>query len=84
LFTEVAPSLDHLVSQGKWTGWHADTERFGSPKVNDVFEFGGLQDRKVGWLFAVENAAGVHANLAISILNACPIAYQTTRGSRGA
>src|SRR6266436_5339422 len=33
------PSFDHLVSERKRTGWHADTERFGSLKVNAARPF---------------------------------------------
>jgi hypothetical protein len=62
--------LYHLIGEGERTAWHGDTERFGGPKVDDIIEFGGLQDWKVGRLLALENAAGVDADLAISILNA--------------
>ena len=39
-------------------------------------EFGGLHDRQVGRLLALENPPGVDAGLAIGIGNAGPVAHQ--------
>jgi hypothetical protein len=44
-------------------GGHIEAERPGSLEVDDKLELGRLNDRKVDWLFALENAANKVAHL---------------------
>ena len=46
-------------------------------RLIDQLELGRLLDRQVGGLLALENAAGVDANLAIRLCNAGSVAHQT-------
>jgi hypothetical protein len=49
--------LDHLVGKRQQRIWHGQTERLGGHEVDHQFEFGWLQNREVGRLVALENAA---------------------------
>ena len=40
--------------------------------IDDQLELGRLHDRQVGWLRALENAAGIDADLAIRIAMLVP------------
>ena len=75
-FTE--PLLDHLIGEGEQRRRNSEAERPGGLEVDDELEFGGLHDREVGGLLAVENPAGVDADLAIGISDAGPVAHQAT------
>jgi hypothetical protein len=55
-----------------------EPERFGGLEVDHQVEFGGLQNRKIGWLLTLENPPGVDADLSIRIHNAWPITHQAT------
>jgi hypothetical protein len=41
--------------------WDRQAERFGGFEVDDELKLRGLLDRQVGWLFALENLAGIEA-----------------------
>src|SRR5262245_16849554 len=60
-----AASFDHLVGDREQLGRHVEAERIGGLEVDHQFEFGGLLDREVGRIGAVENLAGIDADLAI-------------------
>ena len=57
-------SFDHLVGDGEQVVWNCEVKRFGSLEVNHKLELGRQHDRKVRWLFALKNPAGVDAGLA--------------------
>src|SRR6516225_10028456 len=60
-------SLDHLVGAGEQRERKCDAKRFGSLEVEDQLDSRLLLDRHVGWLVALENAAGVDAREAIQV-----------------
>ena len=66
--------LDHLVSGGKQRGRQDEAEHPGGLMVDDQFEFRRLHNRKVGGLCALEDTAGIDADLTIGIRHARPVA----------
>jgi hypothetical protein len=72
-----AASFDHLVGSHLHDQRHGKTEPLGGLEVNHELEFGGLYDRQIARLLALENPPRVHTDLAIGICNACCVAYQT-------
>ena len=57
--TEVTSLLDHLVGATKERQRHGDAKHLCGFEVDEQFDFGGLLDRQVHRLFALENAAHV-------------------------
>ena len=55
---------------------HGDAERLGGLEVDDQLDFGGLLNRQVGRLLALENPAGVEADQAVQIRIAASVAHQ--------
>src|ERR1035438_6323596 len=78
--SEVAASFDYLVSLGKQRRRYSEPKRFGGLEVDHHFEFRRLHDGQVGGLLAFESPAGVDAGLAISVGDACTVAYQYSSG----
>ena len=73
-------TLTRLPRRRKRETWaEHKSERLGGPKVHDELKFGRAHHRQIGGLFAVENASGIDANLAIRIGYVGPIANQSTR-----
>src|SRR6266446_391851 len=70
-------SFDHLVGNGEHARWNGETKHLCGFEVDHKLEFGGLHDWKIGRLFALENAAGVDANLAKGIGKTGSIAHQS-------
>ena len=75
---QVTASFNHFVGDSEQVGRHGEVQRLGGLEVDDKLESNRLQHRKVGRLLASQNAAGVHADLTIALLDARPIAYYTT------
>src|SRR5262249_6293716 len=69
--------FDHLVGSHLHDQRHGKTEPLGGLEVDHELEFGGLYDRQISRLLALENPPRVHADLAIGISNAGGVAYQT-------
>src|SRR5262249_31233741 len=70
------PLFDHLVGESEQPVRHVEVECPGCLEVEHELEFGRLHYRQVGRLFALENAPGVDASLAIGIGDAGSIADQ--------
>src|SRR5580704_8520987 len=67
--------LDHLVGEQLDRVGHLDAERPGRSQVDDELEFGRLQHRQVGGLRALEDFAGVDADLTMHVQIIGPIAH---------
>jgi hypothetical protein len=59
--------FDHLVGARKQRDGRVEAQRFGSPKIYNSFEFGGLLDRKITGLFPLENAIDIRRGAPIEI-----------------
>src|SRR5215471_3227540 len=70
-------SFNHLVGGNEQLVWRGEAEHPGGLVVNDQFEFRRLHDRQIGRLRALEDAAGIDADLAIHIHNVASIAHQS-------
>src|SRR6476660_5117608 len=69
-------SLDHLIGARRQPGRHVKAERLGGFQVDHELEPGGLIDRQVGGLFALENPSDVKSGTTISIQSVVAIAHQ--------
>src|SRR6516164_8753742 len=70
------PSLDHLVGASEQHGGHLDPEHPGGVGVDDKLDIRSPHDWEVCRLGALENAAGVDAELAIRIANVGSVTHQ--------
>jgi|SRR5262252_4239496 len=70
-----SPLFNHLVGSHLHDERHGKTELLGGLEVNHELEFGGLYDRQIARLLALEDPTRVHTNLAIGICNAGCVAY---------
>src|SRR6185369_13151596 len=68
--------LDHLVGEREQPVRHLEAERLGSLEVEHELELGGLHNRQVGGLLALENPRGIDAGLAVGIADARSVADQ--------
>jgi len=64
--------LDHLVGDGKKSGWERQTKSSGSLQVDGQFELCRLHDRQIAGLFAFEDFPRIDAFLAIGLGDASP------------
>src|SRR5207248_9640560 len=71
-------SLDHLVRAGEDRERHGEAERLGGLEIDHQLEFGGLFDRQIGRLGALEDLSGVSADYAKGGSKARSIADQAT------
>src|SRR5258708_11539534 len=72
----LAHSFDHLVGECEH-GWrHLDAEEPGRLQVDDELELGGLHDRQVRGLGALEDAAGIEADLTPRVREVGSVAHQ--------
>src|ERR1700737_3185148 len=72
---QTAASLDHLVGAAEQRYWKGEPERLSGLEVDHELDFRGLLDRQLGGLLALENPAGIDADLAKGIGRAGPIAH---------
>src|SRR5262245_23269393 len=75
---QIALLFDHLVGEQLDRVGHIKAKRPGRLKVNHKFKFGGLCDRQVGGLNALEDLTSVDADLTIHVRNIGPITHQPT------
>src|SRR5215212_8769992 len=68
--------FNYLVGEREDLVRNFDAERLGGLEVKHQLEFGGLHDRQIGGLLALENPGGVNTGLAVSIGYAGPVAHQ--------
>jgi hypothetical protein len=74
--------FNHLIGPGLQHRRHVDAERLGGYKINDHFESRRLHHWKVGGLLALNDAAGIEADLAIGLGQARSVTHQTTGRDR--
>src|SRR5437773_9373379 len=74
------PSLvslfDHLVGPREQRRRYVEAECLCSLKIDDKLELRRLHDRKIGGLSALENVAGIYANVTKTVGDICSVAHQ--------
>src|SRR5262245_34174349 len=70
--------LNNLVGNGEQAPRNDEAERLGGPDIDEELEFCGLDDRDIGGLGALEDAASVDPSLTIGFRNAGAVAHQPT------
>ena len=60
--------LDHLVGARKQRHGRVEAQHPGSLEIDDNFEFGGLLDRKITRLFALEDAINIRRGAPVKIV----------------
>ena len=70
-------SLDHLVGAADQRQRNGKAEGLGSLQVDDQLDFGGLLDRQIGLLLALENPGGVATGQAVRFRNITLVAHET-------
>jgi hypothetical protein len=69
--------LDYLVGAGE-QGWrYFKAERSGSLEIDNELEPSRLLYRQIGRLSALEDAAGIAADVVINVGQICAVAHQT-------
>src|SRR5262245_40752463 len=68
-------SLENLIGTAGQRQRNGDAERTGGLHVDVQLDFGGLHDRQVGRLLALENPPGVDAHHMVIIRNAASVAH---------
>src|SRR5512132_1983160 len=74
---DMATLFDHLVSATGQRKRDGDAERLGGLEVQEQFNFRDLLDRQLARFCALENPAGINADLSICVRTTASIAYQT-------
>ena len=78
-----AESFNHLVREREQGRGYLEAERFGGLHVDNHFEPSGLLHRQVGRLFALENAAGIDADLTKRLFEPAAITHQAAGNGKG-
>ena len=69
---QTASLFDHLVGAGEQRGRHGEAEHPGGLDIDDQLELGRLHDRQVRRLRALEDAAGIDADVTIASVRLVP------------
>src|SRR5262249_59591512 len=69
-------SFDRLVGAADERQRNREAERLCGLEIDDQLHFGGLLDRQIGGLLALENAAGVDGSQTIHVGGARSVAHQ--------
>jgi hypothetical protein len=72
-------SFDHLVGKREQSIRHVETKHLCRREIDHQLELGRLQYRHLGGLLALENAAGIDADVTIRISVAGTLAHQAAR-----
>src|SRR6516162_2663544 len=72
--------LDHLVGERQQLVRNLEFERLGGSQIDRQLEFGGLHDRQLGRLGAIEDAPGVQTQLVTVLGPAGAVAHQSAGG----
>src|ERR1035441_5754424 len=75
---QITSLFDHLVGDGEHARRYGEAERLSGRAVDDELEFGRLQHRQVGGFRALEDAAGIDADLMKRIREVGSVAHQST------
>jgi hypothetical protein len=67
---QLATLFDHLVGKRELRRRHGEAERLGGLEVEYELKFGGLHDRQIGRLLALENPSDIDSDLVVGIRNA--------------
>src|SRR5262245_509510 len=73
-----AASLDHLVGESEQRGRNVQVDNFCCFQIDYQFKSDSLPDGHVAWLFAFEDAPGIHAQLPVGVREAWAVAHQPT------
>src|SRR5262245_61298953 len=69
-------SFNHLVGGDEQLVGHSEAQHPGSLVIDDQLELARLHDRQLRWLRALENAAGIEADLTERIRYVGSVAHQ--------
>src|SRR5215510_12615715 len=72
-------SFDHLVGSGEHRGRQVEAERLRSLEIDDQLVLGGLLNRQVGGLGALEDLVDVGGGAAIEIVGIGAVTHEATR-----
>src|ERR1017187_6596544 len=75
---QTASLFDHLVGNGEHARGNGEAERFRGLEVDHELEFCRLNYRHIGGLGALENPAGVDADLTVCVGEVASIAHQAS------
>src|SRR6266478_8134839 len=75
-------SLDHLIGAAEERNRYREAKRLGGLHVDDQLDLGGLLDRQVGGLLALENPASVDAGQTELVRTVASVAHQAAGGDK--
>src|SRR6266496_6287802 len=79
--SKIQSLLDHLVGSAQQREREGEAERLGGLEVNDQPDLRDLLDRKVGRLLALEDSAGVDADLTMNFRKIASVTHEAASRS---